>query len=164
LRSLETDPLNPTQVTLGNKLYGSSYGLEAAATVRLLDWWRLKGSYTWLDMNLHRRSSSTDNTSVDRTEGSNPQNQFMIRSLMDLPHGLSLDATLRYADNLSAIKVDSYLTLDVRLGWQINRHVELEIGGQNLLQPRQTEFNPSFIQTPRTEIQRAVYGRLTIRF
>jgi iron complex outermembrane receptor protein len=164
LRSLEADPLNPTQVTLGNKLYGSSYGIEVATTVKLLNWWRLKGSYTWLEMNLHHRSGSTDTTSADRAEGSNPQNQFLIRSLMDLPHGLALDATLRYVDNLPAIKIDSYLTLDVRLGWRINRHVEVEVGGQNLLQPEHTEFNPSFIQTPRTEIQRAVYGRLTIRF
>jgi iron complex outermembrane receptor protein len=101
---------------------------------------------------------------VAQIEGSNPQNQFSIRSSMDLPHGVTFDALLRYVDNLSYFQIESYFELDARLAWRINRHWEMAIVGQNLLHDRRAEFNSTVINTQTTEIPRSVYGTITWQF
>ena len=83
---------------------------------------------------------------------------------MDLPQHLSLDCTVRYVDNLPALKINSYVELDVRLGWRPTKNLELAIVGQNLLDNQHPEFKPSFISTQTTEIERGVYGKVTLRF
>jgi hypothetical protein len=42
---------------------------------------------------------------------------------MDLPHGLSLDGMLRYMDSLPSLNADSYVTVDVRLGWRATKNL-----------------------------------------
>jgi iron complex outermembrane recepter protein len=163
LRSLEADRTNPTQFTLGNKLYGDTYGGEISGTLKLADWWRLKPAYTLLKMDLHKRASSTDTTSLP-DEGKSPQQQFTLRSQMELPRNITFDCALRYVDSLPALRIDSYWTLDVRVAWRPVRNLELALGGQNLLQEHHAEFSPSFIQTQRTEVERGVYGKVTWRF
>jgi iron complex outermembrane receptor protein len=71
---------------------------------------------------------------------------------------------LRYVDNLPTIHVDSYTTMDVRLGWRPTRNLEISVGGQNLLEAQHAEFRPSFIGTTIADIERAAYAKLTIRF
>jgi iron complex outermembrane receptor protein len=101
---------------------------------------------------------------VAEIEGSNPRNQFSIRSSMDLPHGVTFDTMLRYVDNLPAFQIASYFELDARLGWRINKHWEMAIVGQNLLHDRHAEFNSTQITTQATEIPRSVYGTITWQF
>ena len=171
LRSLElgpsrTQPLLPEPfipLHVANELYGETYGAEAAATCEISPWWRLQPAYTYLQMQLHTRAGSTDRTS-EQDEGKSPHHQVTLRSAMDLPHDLSLDCSLRYVDNLPALKISNYLTLDVRLGWRPTKHLELAVVGQNLLDDRHPEFSPSFISTGQKEIQRGVYGKITARF
>jgi iron complex outermembrane receptor protein len=163
LRSFESSAVDPTQITVGNKLYGSTCGFEAGATITILPNWRLKPSYTLLDMDLHHRADSTDTLAI-MDEGKSPQQQALLRSELDLPCNLTLDCALRYVDSLPALNVPHYTTFDMRLAWKATKNLELAIGGNNLLQPQHQEFAPSFIQTQRAEIQRAVYGQATIRF
>ena len=163
LRSLEHNPLNPTQIQIGNKLFGETYGAEASATLALTSWWRLRPAYTFLEMQLHKRPGSTDTTS-EQDEGKSPQHQFTLRSSMDLPGNVFFDCALRYVDDLPALGVSSYITLDARLAWQATKNLELSLVGQNLLEPRHREFSPSFIQTQRAEIQRGIFGKITLRF
>ena len=170
LRSQEPGP-SPTQPLVGpafplhvdNNLYGETYGVEAAATWEIAQWWRLQPSYTFIDMQLHRRSGSADTTS-EQDEGKSPRHQFMLRSSMELPHNLSLDAMLRFVDSLPALHISSYLSLDVRLGWRPKKNLELAIVGQNLLHEQHAEFAPSFISTQRSQIERGCYGKITWGF
>ncbi len=83
----------PVQVPtfIENKLDGVTYGLEASAVWQVLDQWRLQPAYTLLKMHLHTDSQSTDTTSVSLIEGESPQQQFSLRSSLDLPQNLSLD-------------------------------------------------------------------------
>src|SRR5262249_21712527 len=90
LRSLEQNPAAPTQFVLGNELYGETYGAETAVTWKVLPWWKLVPSYTFLQMQLHRRAGSTD-ISSEQDEGKSPHHQFSLRSGMDFPHDISLD-------------------------------------------------------------------------
>ncbi|MGA2279337.1 MAG: TonB-dependent receptor [Verrucomicrobiota bacterium] len=175
LRSVEVvagpTPLTPTTpptTVLGNDLYGHTYGVEISATWKVTDWWRLQPNYTYLHMDLkaHPAGIVPDYTQnmVMQIEGSNPQNQFSIRSSMDLPHGIAFDAVLRYVDKLSYFPIGSYFELDTRLGWRINKNWEMAIVGQNLLHDRHAEFASTEVMTQPTEIPRSVYGSITWHF
>jgi iron complex outermembrane recepter protein len=162
LRNIEAT--GPTSFVQANNLYGDTYGTEISATWRVTDRWRLQPAYTFLKMNLHTRPGSTDTTSAPLTEGESPENQFSIRSSLDLPNNVTFDTALRYVDRLSSLAVPSYFELDARLAWRINRHWEVSVVGQNLLHPQHAEFVPTEIQIRQAEIPRSVYGEITWQF
>lgn len=163
--SISFFPPPPTINTyLANNMAGDTYGAEVSATWRATDYWRLQPAYTFLKMNLHVPSTSTDTVSAPTAEGESPENQFSLRSLLDLPHGVTFDAALRYVDSLSALQIPSYFELDARLAWQINPHCEFALVGQNLLHPQHPEFAPTDVHYQATQIPRSVYGEITLRF
>ena len=161
-------PQTPLTTVLGNDLYGHTYGVEISATWNVADWWRLQPNYTYLHMSLQAHPAgltpADNNSALSQIEGSNPQNQFSIRSSMDLPHGVTFDTMLRYVDNLPYFQIASYFELDARLAWRINKHWELAIVGQNLLHDQHAEFNSTEVMTQVTEIPRSVFGTITWRF
>jgi iron complex outermembrane receptor protein len=159
LRSQELQP--DGRIVLGNGLEAETWGLELRANCQLLPWWRLQAGATWLDKHLHLDPGSTDPTG-GQGEGNDPPSRFSLRSLIDLPRGVELDAALRYVDRLPAPVVPAYLTLDLHLGWKVVRSLELALVGQNLLAPRHAEFGPA--TASREEIERGVYGKATWRF
>jgi iron complex outermembrane receptor protein len=84
---------------------------------------------------------------------------------MDLPMDFELDSWLRYVDNLPSLDVESYITLDARLGWRPKENLEISIVGQNLLDDRHPEFGqPWFIHYVPTEVEHSVYGKVTWHF
>jgi iron complex outermembrane receptor protein len=166
LRSI--DPGAPTfpfiPATLGNDLYGDTYGFEATATLELLPWWRVSPTYSLLKEELHTRKSSSDTTSAQQQEGQDPQQQFSMHSGMDLPHNISLDATLRYVDSLPSLRVESYVTMDARVAWRATKNLEFALVGQDLFTPRHAEFRPTFIQTEPADVPRSFYAKATWHF
>ncbi len=174
LRSEVPTALGPTTFYLANNIYGNTYGCEISATWRVLDWWRLQPSYSWLKSVLHANTVNgyTDTYSAGLDEGSSPENQFMIRSSMDLPHDITFDTALRYVDKLEfpqpgfapTITVPDYFELDVRLAWRINKNWEVAAIGQNLLHDRHTEFQPTYVHTQATEIPRTIFAQVTFEF
>jgi len=145
-----------------NNLYGESYGAEVWAGYQAAENWRLSAGYSFLQMQLHARSSSTSTGDAD-TQGKSPHNQFHLRSYLDLTDKLQLDMLLYYVDNLPTSDIHSYVRLDARLGWQITDELELSVVGQNLLDNRHTEFGEEEGQFA-TEVERAVFVKLTYRF
>jgi len=83
---------------------------------------------------------------------------------MDLPWHLAFDLALRYVDSLIHLNVDSYIVLDVRLGWRPLQTLELAIVSQNLGSNHHTEFIPTFLNTQPTTVRPSVYGKITWRF
>jgi iron complex outermembrane receptor protein len=147
-----------------NVLKGETYGAELAANWQMLDWWRWSGSYTYLQMQIHQDSNTPNQTTERSIEGSSPHHQFSIRSKMDLPNRVQLDAMIRYVDVLPAIRVESYIAMDLRIGWNPTENLELSLVGQNLFDKQHLEYRPSSIATQTTEIERGVYGKVTWRF
>jgi iron complex outermembrane receptor protein len=153
----------------GNGLAGAGFGGEASATWKLTDWWRLRPSYSFLKMNLHTRPGSTDTSDVSLTENESPQNQFSLRSMMDFPHDVSFDFTVRYVDRLALpapyTPVSSYVTADARMAWRFSKNLELSIVGQSLFQKQHAEFSSTaFLGNPQTQIPRSVYAKITWQF
>ena len=120
----------------------------------------MRGGYTFLYKRTHVKPGASD-INRGRAEGNDPQNQFLLQSMVDLPHQIELDWVLRYVDTLPQPKVSSYFSLDARLSWRPVHNLELAIVGQNLLDKRHAEFGAA---AARQEIERSVYGKVTWRF
>ena len=167
---LETSPSPPHLIVpavMDNKMYGETYGVELAADWRMLDWWRLRAVYTYLQMQLDLDGDSRD-TFSESAEGVSPHHQLSLCSSMDLGSDLEFDLGVRYVDNLPSLDVGSYFTLDARLGWNPSENLEVSVVGQNLLDHHHPEFaTPSGLNLPTkgvtlpAEVERGVYGKIT---
>jgi iron complex outermembrane receptor protein len=163
---LEGSPA-PTDVvypfTASNKMSGGTYGIEPFAEWRVLPQWRLLGSYSYLQMDIHKNKDSLDPT-PDNPDGQSPRHQFYVRSSIDLPKHFEQDLSLRYVDKLPSLNIPSYYSLDFHLGWRPGTHLELSLVGQDLLNSRHLEFIPEFINTTPTEVRRNISGRIAWKF
>lgn len=146
-----------------NGLNGETYGGELAGSFQAAEWWHLRASYSYLQIQLHKDPGSTD-TTQENIERVSPHHQVSLRSFLDLPWNLQFDTTVRYVDFLRASGVQSYIGLDLRLGWRPHKNLDISIVAQNLLDSQHREFPPSALQTPQAEIERAVHGKITFRF
>ena len=148
-----------------NKMFGETYGFEASSTLQALKEWRLTAGYTFLQMQLHKETGSTD-TMSEASERMSPENQVYLRSSLDLPAHIQFDQMLRYVDSIvvSGSGIPSYWSLDMRLAWTPKPNWEFSVVGQNLIAPSHPEFNPTFVVSQRTEIDRGVYGKVTFRW
>lgn len=158
-------PGSPTVVRLDieNRATGETYGGELAMNWRVRDWWRLRGSYSLLETQIHPAPGSSDSDAED-DEGKSPHHQFVLQSSLDLPGHVHFDMLGRYVDRLKEIGVDAYFALDLRLAWRPKPNLELSIVGQNLFEDRHPEFVPTIIPIQRTETQRSIYGKVSFGF
>jgi iron complex outermembrane receptor protein len=133
------------------------YGGELLAIWRASDRWRLEGSYSLL------KGRSRD-TGVVPADKSSPAHQAQIRSYFDLCEDLELDTAVYYVGKVPGFDIDSYFRLDVGLTWRPRPDLEFAVWGQNLLEARHFE-NASIANTDApSQIERGVYGRVTLRF
>ncbi|MBC7839186.1 MAG: TonB-dependent receptor [Nitrospiraceae bacterium] len=160
-RLLGTQSVGRGNVMFVNNMSGDTYGLEAAIDWRMLDWWRFRSSYSYLQMIL---DSPFGTTTAGTTTASNPQNQFSIRSITNVTKNVEFDAWLRYVGPLAAQNVPGYTTMDLRLGWSPSPNLELALVGQNLLDKMHPEFFSREVQSQLTEVQRSIYGKVTWRW
>ena len=159
--SVENTPA-PTHLLLpaqfGNGLFGSTTGGEIAPEWRPTNFWRLRGSYSFLHMVLKKNPGSLDIGTAPIFAGSSPQHMGVIQSSLDLPRRVSFDLTYRYVSALPSLAVPAYSTGDARVAWNFGAHWELSVVGENLLQPNHVEF-PSD-PGPSAAIKRSVYSKL----
>jgi iron complex outermembrane recepter protein len=149
----------PIPITLRNELNAETWGGELRINFQAASWWRLYSSYTYFQKDLSLDPGSTDPTG-GLSEGNDPDSRFALRSYMDLPGRLELDAWLRYVDSLPQPHVPAYTELDLRLGWRATGRLELSLVGQNLLHDQHAEF---WTVVPK-EVERSFYGKATWRF
>ncbi len=158
LRSVEmVNPPAPLPIVLANRLEGKSYGAELTADYRLTNAWQLRAGYTEMRVRTEAKPGSTDTTRAS----SDPDRQLSLRSSLDLPAQLKLDADARYVGAIENQLVAAYGELDLRVAWQPAAALELSLVGQNLLHRRHVEFGAP---ASRHEIERGVYGRVEWHF
>ena len=159
---IETSP-SPSHFVLPlffrNGILGSTNGIEIAPDWRPKHWWRLEGSYSFLQMDLRKKANSAALGSTASTEGASPHHQVVIQSSINLPGGFECDQTYRYISALPAQLVSGYSTADLRLGWRFARNFDVSLEGQNLLQPHHAEFggDPGGL----VGIKRSAYAKIT---
>jgi iron complex outermembrane receptor protein len=163
------DPaLSRTVVPIRNRNLndGRAQGGEVLATVSPYQQWRVTASYAYLDLSID--VGGRDQNRGRFFDGATPRHQFTVRSFLDLPNDLQLDAQLRSLSDVRRLPpvitgegIPGYTELDVRLAWRGWQQMELSLVGQNLLHDHHPEFGPV---AQRGEIQRGVYGKIAWGF
>ena len=159
---LETTPAPPhflLPAQFRNDLLGYTKGVEVAPEYRPASFWRLRGSYSFLHMNLGKTPNTGDLGTAPGIVGSSPQHQAVIESAFDFAKKLQIDLDWRYVSALPGQMVPAWSTADARIGWRFNRQLELSLVGRNLFQPR--HFEDGGDPGPLVGIKRSGYIRLT---
>ena len=159
---LEDTPAPPhflLPAQFGNGLLGTTKGGEIAPEWRPTNFWRLRGSYSYLHMNISKAPNSRDVGTAPGIMGSSPGHEVTVQSAFDLSKVLTLDLTYRYVSALPGQKVAAYSTGDARLAWHIGQQLEISLVGQNLFQPQHPEFGGD--PGPLVGIQRSAYAKVT---
>ena len=139
----------------GNLGSGKGYGTEISLSYIPFSRWKLTGWYTWMKLDVDLDATSSD-TSLTTSPGQNPENQFQLRSYLELPGDLELDGVLHYVDELPSLNVEAYTRLDLRFAWHFADQFELSVTGQNLLSDSHPEFIAVGTLVVPTRIQRAM--------
>ncbi len=167
VRSTTITPKTILPLVFANGLEGDTYGLEFSGNYQVAPMWSLHAGYTLLEEHLHVKPGQTDiNAALNET--ADPEHQLSLRSSLNLPRHVELDAALRWVDTLHNNNgpmpgtVPSYFELDTHLAWHAGDHLELSLVGQNLLHNRHPEY--AFPDPTRPEIERSAYGKVTWRF
>lgn len=147
-------------VEIVNQYHENSYGIEIAGTIQLMPWWKVSMTYSWLKMRLHTDDDVGDQELV---EDNVPCNQYSLRSYMDLPYDLQLDAMMFHVDDLDGLKVPGYTRLDLRLAWNPTKELTVSLKLQNLLDDQHPEYTRHGGMVA-TEVPRSFYGMATWRF
>jgi iron complex outermembrane receptor protein len=157
---IESNPA-PIHVLLpaefGSGLVGTTTGGEVAPEWKVTNRWRLRASYSFLQMELHKGTGSLDVGTAPGIVGSSPKHQVMIQSSFDLSKVFNLDLAYRYISALPGQAVPSYSTGDARFAWQARNHLQFSVVGRNLFQPHHTEFGGD------VGIKRSVYGQIAVQ-
>jgi iron complex outermembrane receptor protein len=155
-------------VSYDNGVAGTSNGLEIAPDWRPTRVWQVRGSYSYVQIDVQARPGHLDPlNAVPTYEGSSPRHQASVRSLFTFSKGWQFDQTLRYASALraqfvngpSGPSIDAYLAADVHVGWQVAPRVELSLVGQNLTRSHHFEFGHS--PGPAVGVPRSVFASVT---
>jgi iron complex outermembrane receptor protein len=124
-------------------------GVEVATDVRPRAGWLVRAAYTFLNMQVGPGPGSATPGAAE-TEDASPRHQVHLRSAASLPRALSLNAGYRWIARLPSRSIPAYSELDLRLGWEASRRLELAVVGRNLLHHRHAEFDDGTLAPPRT--------------
>ncbi len=158
----------PFPVYYQNGLQGTTEGFELSTSYQPLDSWHLHLGYDLLLEHLHVRPGQVDATGA-LGETADPRGQAFLRSSIDLPREMTVNAALRWVDALHIDNgptagsvvgvVPAYWQLDARFAWQATPNLTLSLVGQNLLREYQVEYG--YPSPDRVQIARSVFARIT---
>jgi len=141
----------------------TTYGVESTATWRVTPIWKLVGVYAFEHISANGPSQADEYTT--------PHNSAGLRSYLDLPWDLELDAALYVLGPTkqtqldgSVIRFDSRWRGDLRLGWRPTPSLDIALVGQNLIDPNEGEWLSILSSRGIAEMPRAYYGKVTWSF
>jgi iron complex outermembrane receptor protein len=158
LRTIEPAPGGFLPLRWGNRMEGSTYGIELWANWQVTSWWRLSPGYRMLRKRLRFSDGASQLLGLEQA-GNDPSKRATLKSSMDLGRW-TVDAMLRYVGKLPSPENPSYTELGARVAWRASDALELSLVGANLLDQRHSEY-----ATPTArEIPRSVYAELRWTF
>jgi iron complex outermembrane receptor protein len=160
LRSQELPQTGPP-IVIGNTLNGRTQGVELAGSLQPLPIWRVRASYTFLDVSITKDIGSRD-IGGGATEANDPLHMFGFRTDVDLPRSVELNLSLRSIGALPNPRVPAYTELNGRLGWRATQHFEVAIAGQDLLHDHHPEFGAA--APLRVEFERSIRVQAAFRY
>jgi iron complex outermembrane receptor protein len=133
-----------------NRLEGETYGVEAWANFQVTSRWRLSPGIRTLNKRMEFEPGASALLDAEQS-GNDPRRQAQLKSSLDLAHGISLDAFLRYVGELPDPVNDEYFALSARIGWRVSKSLELSASAFNLLDDLHTEYaSPTGATIPRS--------------
>lgn len=132
---LELIPLPPHLIIpeyFDNDIEGESYGVELSTTWQVFSRMKVKGAYSWIDLDLDVTEASKFGTIGDGDDNNFPRHQFILTSYYDVMESLSLDGELYYVDEYENDGIDNYLRFDLQVTWKPTETLELSLGGENI--------------------------------
>jgi len=154
----------PLKIINGEK--ATTWGTEITVNWHPFDWARFQFSGSYLKMNFDQfQSSALSAGSFPSNDKRDPEIQFSFRSSFDLTSSLEFDYWLRYVDAIPDIEVinanqqpsiNSYVAMDIRLGWQPLKEFQLAIGARNFNDPQHLEYLSEIATFP-VQVQRNYY-------
>ena len=165
LRTVEvvSMPPGPFTAVFDNNMEGRTKGLEIDARWKARPWLSFNANYTWLDTDLDLVNGSQDTQSLG-SEDASPEHSANLWVAADLDNRISIDSGVRYVGSLQNPgfpETDAYLAFDMRVAWTPKPGLELSLTGQNLFDSHHPEFNPDFIISTPTEVERSIYGKVS---
>jgi iron complex outermembrane receptor protein len=143
-----------TAVTqVDNSGRGIVRGGEVLVRVAPTPTWRLTGQYSLIEKKLD--FSLVNVTSAQLLTGTDPRNQFALRSTWSVTPQWDWDVSLRHVDRL-ATEIPGYTELGTRLSWQPDNAWELSLVGVNLLHSAHLEGASELGDLLPVQIQRSV--------
>lgn len=152
-----------------NSTSGYIWGLEVAASWQVVDTWRLRFNYSYLDMNLELYGGSTS-----PLNDQSAKHMITLWTRHDLPFNLHLDGILYWYDSIPGrtVPIDNLgggvagigdvFRLDLRVAWSPTDWVELSLTGQNLNDNKHKETT-GFLH-PGTVVPRSVYAKVAVTY
>jgi iron complex outermembrane recepter protein len=136
--------------TFNNEGKADTYGGELAVTWRAADNWRLRGSYSYTEINVR-------GPVFDNDEANTPHNMAQLRSYLDITDRVEFNAAAYFVDKVESQNASAYVRLDLGFTFQVTPNFDIAIWGQNLLEPRHNEFSA-------LQVERGAYIMATLRF
>ena len=155
-----------------NGVEGNAFGLEFVVDWKPASWLSFILTYAYLELDLNN-DITTSTLTTDFISKASPTNQASLRSSIDLSKNWQVNFWLRYTDSITArnstnvltdeLEVDSYFLFDLNIIWKATEDLEVMLAGQGLFNDGQIQYISELI-TPATEIQPAVYLKMTYTF
>ncbi|MBL4623505.1 MAG: TonB-dependent receptor [Immundisolibacteraceae bacterium] len=132
------------------------YGVELSSNWKINKKWHIKASYSW---------SKLDGIGPpqDRIVHNPPEQIFNMNSYLSIGERWELDGNLRYTDKDVSSGVESWWSLDLRLGWHPRDDLKLSLVAKDLLESEHFEYNDSTV-TEVSSVGRTAFIRLDWQF
>jgi iron complex outermembrane recepter protein len=147
---------------LENLLSVRTRGVEVAAHWLPVDWWRVDGSYSGLELTPRVDAASLD-TAAPHFDGSAPGQQWQLQSTGTVSPRIHVSASVFHSGRLRQLGVPAYTRADIRVQGDINDRLSIVGAGQNLQSRAHPEFDQVISIVP-TLVPRALSVSLLWRF
>ena len=160
--SATTDGVTYTALTLpwANAIDGVTRGVEVAPDWRVGNRLRLRGSYSYLNIDLTPRQAGALRVALPVFEGA-PRHHVTVQGLASLTRGIEVDPIYRYVSAREGQGIPAYHAVDLRLAVPLTHGFTVSVAGQNLFDAHHPEWARE--PGPTVEIRRSAYVRLTWR-
>ena len=165
-------PLSSPVLFFENKSYGTSHGLELSLDWQARPWLLFQFAYSYADFDLKTENSGEGLDFIVVDEDASPRHQVSLRTGIDWGDAWQFNVWLRYVDSFAASgkeitptldTIDSYITADINVSWQMSEQVNVMLIGRNLFDDGHLEFFSEYL-APMTEIGPSVLCKVTWRF
>ena len=141
-----------------NALDGATRGIEIAPSATLSSRLQVRGSYSFLSVDVARRTGIPPSSFSDLFETGSPRHQVVAQALFTGGR-LEVSPVYRFVSARAATSIPAYSEVDLPLRWSLTPALSLALVGQNLLHAHHAEWarDPG----PTVEIKRAWSINLT---